>query len=153
MWTFDNFPIDAANQTLGNAVRPGLAGSGPARLGALGSASGGLVSAEGLILANEHVVATCVENLSTPQQRFAETGFTPASRAEERACPGMTAEILVGISDVTERMQRAAMAYDPAVNRSILVTAAAVTAALRHAYGMDHLLNELACGPKTAAFD
>jgi hypothetical protein len=39
--------------------------------------------------------------------------------------------------------QRNAYGYDPEVNRSVLVTAAAVTAALQHAYRMQHLLTEL----------
>ena len=49
-------------------------------------------------------VSGCVEDLSTEQRNFVETGFTPASRAGERKCPGMTAEILTNISDVTPRM-------------------------------------------------
>ena len=107
MWTFDNFPIDKANRELGTNIDQ--AWLDRVRLGSvrLGTASGGLVSPEGLIVTNEHVVSTCVANLSTQQQQFAETGFTPASRAEERVCPGLAAEILVGIDDVTQRMQSA----------------------------------------------
>jgi hypothetical protein len=107
MWTFDNFPIDKANRELGSRIDQAWLDRVRLASVRLGGASGGLVSPEGLILTNEHVVAGCVENLSTPQQQFADTGFTPASRAEERNCPGMTAEILTDISDVTARMQRA----------------------------------------------
>ena len=107
MWTFDNFPIDKANRELGTNIDQAWLDRVRLASVRLGGASGGLVSSEGLILTNEHVVAGCVENLSTPQQQYAETGFTPAGRAEERACPGMAAEILTDISDVTARMQRA----------------------------------------------
>ena len=50
-----------------------------------GGASGGLVSPEGLILTNEHVVAGCVENLVDPQQHMPR----PASlrRAAPRSAP------------------------------------------------------------------
>jgi len=107
MWTFDDFPIAEANRELGTNIDQAWLDRVRLASVKIGGASGGLVSREGLIVTNEHVVADCVEDLSTSQQNFAETGFTPAGRAGERQCPGMTAEILTGISDVTERMSRA----------------------------------------------
>lgn len=107
MWTFDNFPIAEANRALGTRIDQAWLDRVRLASVRLGTASGGLVSNEGLIVTNEHVVAGCVDNLSTPQQQYAETGFTPASRAGERACPGLAAEILVAIDDVTPRMSRA----------------------------------------------
>ncbi|MGE3396658.1 MAG: S46 family peptidase [Sphingomonas sp.] len=107
MWTFDNFPIDAANRALGTRIDQAWLDRVRMASVRIGGCSAGLVSAEGLILTNEHCVATCVQNLSTPQRDYGALGFTPASRAEERQCPGMTAEILVRIDDVTERMQAA----------------------------------------------
>jgi hypothetical protein len=65
------------------------------------------VSPDGLILTNEHVASRCVEDLSTPERNYVQTGFTPRSRQEERRCPGLTAEILTDIADVTSRMQAA----------------------------------------------
>ena len=107
MWTFDNFPIAEANRALGTSIDQ--AWLDRARLASVrfSGASGGLVSSEGLVFTNEHVVSGCVEDLSTPERNYVETGFTPASRAEERRCPGMTGEILTDISDVTGRMEAA----------------------------------------------
>ena len=107
MWTFDDFPIAKANRELGTHIDQAWLDRVRLASVKVGTASGGLVSAEGLIATNEHVAADCVEDLSTPQQNFTEQGFTPDGRAGERQCPGMTAEILTDISDVTERMQRA----------------------------------------------
>ena len=107
MWTFDNFPIAAANRALGTNIDQAWLDRVRLASVRIGGASGGLVSPEGLIFTNEHVVSGCVENLSTLQQNYSETGFTPSSRAGERRCPGMTAEILTDISDVTQRMQAA----------------------------------------------
>jgi hypothetical protein len=51
---------------------------------------------------------------------------------------------LIGANfDSTVLTQRNAYGYDPEVNRSVLVTTTAITAALRHAYGQGHLLREL----------
>jgi hypothetical protein len=107
MWTFDNFPIAAANQTLGTDIDQ--AWLDRVRLASVkfGGCSAGVVSDQGLVMTNNHCVATCVANLSTPQVNYAATGFTPATREEERQCPGGTAEILTAITDVTERMQAA----------------------------------------------
>jgi hypothetical protein len=107
MWTFDNFPIARANQTLGTNIDQ--AWLDRVRLSSVkfGGCSAGLVSAEGLVMTNNHCVATCVANLSTQAVNYAETGFTPRTREEELKCPGGSAEILTNIADVTERMQAA----------------------------------------------
>jgi hypothetical protein len=107
MWTFDNFPIEQANRDLGTRIDQAWLDRVRLASVRIGGASGGLVSAEGLIFTNEHVASDCVQDLSTPQQNYVQTGFTPRSRAEERRCPGMVAEILTDIGDVTARMQAA----------------------------------------------
>ena len=107
MWTFDNFPIAQANRTLGTNIDQ--AWLDRVRLSSVkfGGCSAGLVSAEGLVMTNNHCVATCVANLSTQEINYAETGFTPRTREEELKCPGGTAEILTDITDVTQRMHAA----------------------------------------------
>ncbi|WP_029086347.1 S46 family peptidase [Brevundimonas aveniformis] len=108
MWTYDNFPIARVNQTYGSTIdqawlnRVQLASI---RLSTGCSAS--IVSAEGLVLTNNHCVEACVQNLSTADNQYALTGFLPATREEERRCQGMQAEILTGIEDVTDRVRAA----------------------------------------------
>ena len=107
MWTFDNFPIARANETLGTNIDQ--AWLDRVRLSSVkyGGCSAGLVSDAGLVMTNNHCVATCVANLSTQAVNYAETGFTPRTREEELKCPGGTAEILTDISDVTDRVRAA----------------------------------------------
>ncbi len=107
MWTFDNFPIARANQTLGTRIDQ--AWLDRVRLSSVrfGGCSAGIVSPDGLVLTNNHCVATCVANLSTPARNYADTGFTPARREDEPKCPGALAEVLLSISDVTTRMRGA----------------------------------------------
>lgn len=107
MWTFDNFPIAQANRDLGTNIDQAWLDRVRLASVRIGGASGGLVSAEGLIFTNEHVASGCVEDLSTPQRNYVQTGFTPTSRAGELRCPGMVAEVLTDITDVTQRMQAA----------------------------------------------
>ncbi|MDP3404840.1 MAG: S46 family peptidase [Brevundimonas sp.] len=107
MWTFDNFPIARANQTLGTSIDQTWLDRVRLSSVKFGGCSAGMVSAAGLVMTNNHCVATCVANLSTPAVNYAETGFAPRNREDELKCPGGTAEILTGISDVTERMQAA----------------------------------------------
>jgi hypothetical protein len=107
MWTFDNFPIARANQTLGTNIDQ--AWLDRVRLSSVkfGGCSAGVVSGEGLVMTNNHCVASCVANLSTQAVNYAETGFAPRTREEELKCPGGSAEILTDITDVTARMHAA----------------------------------------------
>jgi hypothetical protein len=107
LWTFDNFPIAQANQTLGTTIDQ--AWLDRVRLSSVkfGGCSAGIVSDQGLVLTNNHCVASCVANLSTQAVNYAETGFAPRAREDELQCPGASAEILTEIVDVTERMQTA----------------------------------------------
>lgn len=107
MWTYDNFPIARANQTLGTSIDQAWLDRVRQSSVKFGGCSAGVISAEGLVMTNNHCVATCVANLSTPQLQYAETGFTPKSREEELKCPGGSAEILTDITDVTARVQKA----------------------------------------------
>ncbi|WP_372707682.1 S46 family peptidase [Brevundimonas sp.] len=112
MWTFDNFPIARANATLGTNIDQ--AWLDRVRLSSVkyGGCSAGIVSTEGLVMTNNHCVATCVANLSTQAVNYAQTGFAPRNREDELKCPGGTAEILTDISDVTERMRAAGAGLD-----------------------------------------
>lgn len=107
MWTFDNFPIARANQTLGTNIDQAFLDQVRLSSVKFGGCSAGIVSGEGLVMTNNHCVATCVANLSTQAVNYAETGFTPKARDEEVKCPGGSAEVLTNIADVTERMHKA----------------------------------------------
>ncbi len=107
MWTFDNFPIARANATLGTSIDQAFLDRVRLASVKFGGCSAGLVSDAGLVMTNNHCVATCVANLSTQAVNYAATGFTPRTREEELKCPGGTAEILTDITDVTQRMQAA----------------------------------------------
>ena len=66
--------------------------------------SASLVSGEGLILTNHHCVVGCVQDLSDAQNDYVKNGWMPATREDEKQCPGQTAEILTDIVDVTDRV-------------------------------------------------
>lgn len=108
MWTFDAFPAAKVNQAYGTKIdQAWLDKVRGASVRLTTGCSASVVSPQGLVLTNHHCVIECVQDLSTPQQDLVRSGFAAKGREEERACPGMQAEILTGIEDVTERVTRA----------------------------------------------
>jgi hypothetical protein len=108
MWTFDNFPAAAVKARYGVTIDKAWLDhvqASAVRLSVGCSAS--VVSAEGLVATNNHCVAGCSQNLSTPTQDYFKGGFSATRREDERLCPGMQAEILLTISDVTDRILKA----------------------------------------------
>ncbi len=66
--------------------------------------SGSFVSADGLTFTNHHVGAGCVQQLSSEGHDYIKTGFYAKTQAEEAKCPNLELNQLVGIEDVTEKI-------------------------------------------------
>ena len=108
MWTFDNFPSKAVSAKYG--FTRSQAWLDHVRLSSLriaGGCSASFISPEGLVMTNHHCVVECVEELSTPQQNFVDTGFAAKTPAEEKTCPNFELDRLVEIRDVTSDVQAA----------------------------------------------
>ena len=66
--------------------------------------SGSFVSPDGLTFTNHHVGAACVQQLSTQGRDYLKTGFYAKTQAEEAKCPNLELNELVGIEDVTDKV-------------------------------------------------
>jgi hypothetical protein len=66
--------------------------------------SGSFVSADGLTFTNHHVGAQCVQQLSTEGHDYIKAGFYAKTQAEEAKCPNLELNQLVGIEDVTDKV-------------------------------------------------
>lgn len=108
MWTYDNFPSAKVKETYGVTIdKAWLDRVQRASVRLTTGCSASLVSPQGLVLTNSHCVIECVQNLSTDKNDYVKDGFLTATRAEERKCPGMQAEILTTITDVTDQIRAA----------------------------------------------
>jgi Peptidase S46 len=108
MWTFDNFPSKKVEAKYG--FMPAQAWLDHVRLSSLriaGGCSASFISPNGLVMTNHHCVVECVQQLSTAQQDFVETGFSAKTAAEERKCPAFELDQLVEIRDVTAQVTAA----------------------------------------------
>jgi hypothetical protein len=107
MWTFDAFPSAQFKAAYGWA--PDQAWLDKVRLATakVGGCSASYVSNAGLILTNHHCAQSCLQDNSTKQNNILEHGFTAASRAEEKACPGLQVETVTSIKDVTGEVKQA----------------------------------------------
>jgi hypothetical protein len=66
--------------------------------------SGSFVSADGLTFTNHHVGRGCVEGLSTADHDYVKTGYYAKTQADEVKCPNLELNELVGIEDVTDKV-------------------------------------------------
>lgn len=104
MWTFDNFPIQTVNDKYGTRIDQAWLDRVRNAAVRLRGCSASFVSGEGLILTNHHCVISCVQDLSSARSDYVKNGWMPATREEEKTCPGQTAEVLTDIVDVTDRV-------------------------------------------------
>jgi hypothetical protein len=114
LWTFDAFPADAVRQSYGWA--PDQAWLDHVRLSAVRLSNGcsaSVVSGTGLVLTNWHCLNECAEQLSSGSRDYPAEGLLATKPEDEQTCPAMRAEIVTGISDVTDRVSGAMAAAGP----------------------------------------
>jgi hypothetical protein len=108
MWTFDAFPSAKMQAKYGFA--PDQAWLNRVQQSAVRLSSGcsaSFVSGTGLIMTNWHCASDCVSNLSNADKDYGLNGFLAATLTDEKTCPGMEAEVLVSITDVTTKVKAA----------------------------------------------
>src|SRR5580704_11004689 len=102
MWTFDNFPAASVKAKYGVVIdQAWLDHVRGAAVRLSSGCSGSIVAADGLVLTNHHCVRDCAQGLSTSQVDYVKNDFSTARHEDEKLCPGMQAEVLTAISDVT----------------------------------------------------
>ena len=108
MWTFDNFPAAAVKAKYGVDIdQAWLDHVRGAAVRLSSGCSASIVTANGLVLSNHHCVRDCAQQLSSADHDFVKEGFLAAARTDEKLCPGMVAEVLSSIGDVTARVTAA----------------------------------------------
>jgi hypothetical protein len=113
MWTFDNAPRKLWKERYG--FEPTDAWLDHLRLSSVrlidgggGGGSASFVSANGLVLTNQHVAGGQLQKLSTAARDLVRDGFYARTRADELKCPDLEANVLLSYEDVTRRVQSAA---------------------------------------------
>ena len=105
LWTFDDAPTSAVRQSLGVRIEGAWLGHlQRASVRLTSGCSGSAVSREGLILTSQHCIAGCEESLSAGGADYMRDGFLTDSRGQESRCPGLEAEVLLSITDVTAKV-------------------------------------------------
>jgi hypothetical protein len=105
MWLFNYPPTEKVKSKYGFTLTP--AWLDHTRLSSVrfnNGGSGSFVSPDGLTFTNHHVAQTCLYGLSTKERDLYKTGFYAKTQAEEAKCPDLELNELVGIDDVTAKV-------------------------------------------------
>ena len=111
MWTFENPPLDYWEETYG--FRPSTEWLEHVRLASVrygGGCSSSFVSADGLVITNNHCARGCIDAVSTDENDYLNDGFYAATREEELVCPNLYLDQLIEIDDITTELRSVAQA-------------------------------------------
>ena len=109
MWTFDNPPLKELVEKYN--FHPTQDWLDHLRLSSVrlnDGGSGSFVSPNGLLLTNHHVARDQLQKNSTAEHNYVRDGFYAATQDQEMKTPDLEVNVLVGMQDVTARVQGAA---------------------------------------------
>jgi hypothetical protein len=109
MWTFDNPPLKLLKEKYN--FTPTKAWLDHLRLSSVrlnDGGSGSFVSSDGLLLTNHHVARGQLQKNSTAEHDYLANGFYAATEDQEIKSPDLEVNVLVGMENVTARVQGAA---------------------------------------------
>ena len=109
MWTFDNPPLKALAEKYN--FHPTQDWFDHLRLSSVrlnDGGSGSFVSPNGLLLTNHHVARVQLQKNSSAEHDYLRDGFYAATEDQEMKTPDLEINVLVGMQDVTARVQGAA---------------------------------------------
>lgn len=111
MWTFDNPPLKQwKEQYKFEATEAWLEHVRLASVRLNDGGSGSFVSADGLLMTNQHVASGQLQKISTKDRDYTKEGFYARERSEELRSPDLEINVLVSYEDVTRRVQGAVKA-------------------------------------------
>ena len=108
MWVFNNLPLSRLKEKYGFEPPAGWVEhlrSSAVRFNSGGS--GSFVSSDGLVMTNHHVGADMLQKISTRDKDYYKDGFFAKTHDEEVKAPDLELNVLVGIEDVTDRVNAA----------------------------------------------
>jgi hypothetical protein len=107
LWPYNQFPKDSVKQKHGFEADSAFLDHLRVASVKLSGGSGSLVSPTGLLVTTRALVSNCLSGLSTPQHDYYRDGFQASAAASELRCPGMDANVLVKIEEVSESVKAA----------------------------------------------
>jgi hypothetical protein len=109
MWTFDNVPVKQLEAKYGfKATQEWLDHLRLSCVRLNDGGSGSFVSADGLLLTNHHVARDQLQKNSTAEHNYIRDGFYATTGDQELKSPDLEINVLVGMKDVTDRVQSSA---------------------------------------------
>lgn len=112
MWTYDNFPSALVREKFGATIdQPWLDRVRQATV-RLAGCTASFVSEDGLILTNHHCITACLAENSNKDKSLLEDGFLARQRAQELRCPTQLADVLVGMDNITTKVEAASAGLD-----------------------------------------
>jgi hypothetical protein len=108
MWPFDSIPVERIEKQYGLKLTPEMINQMRGAMVRVNSGgSGAFVSPHGLVATNHHVARAALKQISTKENNYEENGYTAFEPSEEIRIPNYEVNALIGIEDVTERVNSA----------------------------------------------